>query len=70
MKYRIQPIGKEFSNQAIKSLEERLNAAHAKGYRYHSVIEVQQPGCGGFGTPSITYLAVFEQVDAGAPPIN
>jgi len=66
MKYRVQAIGKVFSDRAIKDLEEKLNAAHEKGYRFHSVMEIQQPGCAGFGAPSITYLAVFEQVDAAA----
>ncbi|KCZ64955.1 MULTISPECIES: hypothetical protein [Hyphomonas] len=61
MKYRIQPIGKEFSDKAVKALEDKLNAAHEKGYKFHSVMEVSQPGCAGFGAPSITYLAIFEQ---------
>ena len=37
MKYRIQPIGKVFSDKAVKTLEDRLNTAHEKGYRFHSV---------------------------------
>ena len=65
MKYRIQPIGKVFSDKAVKTLEDRLNTAHEKGYRFHSVMEVQQPGCLGLGAPTITYLAVFEQVETG-----
>jgi hypothetical protein len=28
-------------------------------------MEVQQPGCLGLGAPTITYLAVFEQVEPG-----
>ena len=70
MKYRVQPIGKEFSDKAIKTLEEKLNLAHEKGYRFHSVMEIQQPGCGGLGTPTITYLAVFEQIDPDAAPLS
>jgi hypothetical protein len=62
MKYRVQSIGKEFNDKAIKALEAKLNEAHAGGYRFHSVMEVSQPGCLGFGQPSITYLAVFEQI--------
>lgn len=61
MTYRIMSIGKVFDDRAIKSLEAKLNEASAKGYRFHSVMEVTQPGCLGIGTPSITYLAVFEQ---------
>ncbi|MAN45662.1 MAG: hypothetical protein GYB49_03175 [Alphaproteobacteria bacterium] len=70
MKYRVQAIGKEFSDQAIKTLETKLNNAHEKGYRFHSVMEVQQPGCGGLGAPTITYLAIFEQVDENSPPLT
>lgn len=61
MQYRVESIGKEFSNKAIKALETRLNDAGSAGYRFHSVIEVTQPGCAFFGTPSVTYLAVFEK---------
>jgi hypothetical protein len=70
MKYRVQSIGKVFSDKAVKTLEDKLNLAHEKGYRFHSVMEVQQPGCLGIGAPSITYLAVFEQTDANAPPFS
>lgn len=62
MKYRIQNIGKEFSDKAVKALEAKLNDASNSGYRFHSVIEVSQPGCLGIGQPSVTYLAVFEQL--------
>lgn len=62
MKYRVESIGKEFSDKAVKALEARLNQASAQGYRFHSVMEVSQPGCLGIGAPSITYLAVFEQI--------
>ncbi|WP_321488448.1 hypothetical protein [uncultured Hyphomonas sp.] len=70
MKYRVQSIGKVFSDKAIKDLEDKLNRADEKGYRFHSVMEVVQPGCAFFGTPAITYLAIFEQVDQNAPPLN
>lgn len=66
MNYRIQSIGKVFDDKAVKALEARLNEAGSKGYRFHSVMEVTQPGCLGLGTPTITYLAVFEQADPGA----
>lgn len=62
MKYKVQSIGKVFDDKAIKALEARLNDAGSAGYRFHSVMEVTQPGCLGLGTPSVTYLAVFEQV--------
>lgn len=65
MDYRIMSIGKVFDDKAIKGLEAKLNEASAKGYRFHSVMEVTQPGCLGLGAPTITYLAVFEQARTG-----
>ncbi|MBY9065431.1 hypothetical protein K1X12_00885 [Hyphomonas sp. WL0036] len=62
MKYRVMSIGKVFDDKAIKGLEAKLNEASSAGYRFHSVMEVTQPGCLGIGQPSVTYLAVFEQV--------
>lgn len=59
MQYKIEPIGAEFSNKAITGLEQRLTARAADGYKFHSVFQVQQPGCLGFGKPEITYLAVY-----------
>jgi hypothetical protein len=59
MEYKIEQIGAEFSNKAIKGLENRLNNNSAGGYKFHSVFQVQKPGCLGIGTPSITYLAVY-----------
>ncbi len=62
MQYMVEPIGKEFSKKAIKSLEANLAAKYENGYRFHSVFEVSQPGCLGIGQPSITYIAVFEKI--------
>ena len=59
MQYKIEQIGAEFSNKAIKRLESRLNEYSNHGYKFHSVFQVQKPGCLGIGTPSITYLAVY-----------
>ncbi len=59
MKYKIEPIGSEFSNKAISSLEDRFSARSSEGYEFHSVFQIQQPGCLGFGKPTITYLAVY-----------
>lgn len=61
--YRLQTIGKEFNAKAIQALEATLNTAGQQGYRYHSVIEVSQPGCAGIGSPTITYIAVFERTE-------
>ncbi len=59
MQYKIEQIGTEFSNRAITGLENRFNNNSEQGYKFHSVFQVQKPGCLGFGTPSITYLAVY-----------
>lgn len=59
MQYKIEPIGTEFSQKAITSLEQKFASWAAEGYKFHSVFQVQQPGCLGFGKPTITYLAVY-----------
>lgn len=59
MDYKVEQIGAEFSNKAIKNLEGRFNSFAEQGYKFHSVFEVQKPGCLGIGSPSITYLAVY-----------
>ena len=59
MQYKIEQIGAEFSNKAISDLESRFNKYSEQGYKFHSVFQVQKPGCLGIGSPSITYLAVY-----------
>ena len=59
MKYKIEQIGAEFTNKAIIGLESQFNKYAEQGYKFHSVFQVQKPGCLGFGAPSITYLAVY-----------
>ncbi len=59
MDYKIEQVGAEFSNRAIKGLESRFNSNASQGYKFHSVFQVQKPGCLGIGSPSITYLAVY-----------
>lgn len=59
MQYKIEQIGAEFSNKAIAGLENRFNMYSEQGYKFHSVFQVQKPGCMGIGTPTITYLAVY-----------
>lgn len=59
MKYKIESIGSEFSNKAISKLEDRFSTRSSEGYEFHSVFQIQQPGCFGFGKPTITYLAVY-----------
>ena len=61
MKYKIEPIGAEFSGKAITNLENRFSSQADAGYKLHSVFQVQQPGCLGFGKPTITYLAIYEK---------
>ena len=59
MQYKIEQIGAEFSNKAITGLENRFNKYSEQGFKFHSVFQVQKPGCLGIGSPSITYLAVY-----------
>lgn len=59
MQYKIEQIGAEFSNKSITGLESRFNKYAEQGYKFHSVFQVQKPGCMGFGPPTITYLAVY-----------
>lgn len=59
MQYKVESIGAEFSTKSIAALEQRLSKRSAEGYEFHSVFQVQQPGCLGIGKPTITYLAVY-----------
>ena len=59
MQYKIETIGSEFSSKAIASLEQKFTAHASKGFKFHSVFQIQQPGCLGIGKPTITYLAVY-----------
>ena len=59
MQYKIEQIGAEFSKKAITGLEQRFNKYSEQGFKFHSVFQVQKPGCLGIGSPSITYLAVY-----------
>jgi hypothetical protein len=63
MQYMIEPIGAQFSNKDLKNLAGLFTGRAAEGYRLHSVFQVSQPGCLGLGTPTITYLAVYEKMD-------
>lgn len=64
MQYVIEPIGAQFSNKDLTSLAQRFTNRAAEGYRLHSVFQVSQPGCLGFGQPTVTYLAVYEKADS------
>lgn len=59
MQYKIEQIGTEFSDKAVNGLETRFNKYAEQGYKFHSVFQVQKPGCLGIGAPSVTYLAVY-----------
>lgn len=59
MQYKIETIGVSFNDKAISSLESRFNKYADSGYKFHSVFQIQKPGCLGIGAPSITYLAVY-----------
>lgn len=57
----IEPIGAQFSAKDLSQLGERFTRRSSEGYRLHSVFQVSQPGCLGFGQPTITYVAVYER---------
>jgi len=59
MEYMIEPIGAQFSNKDMQTLAATFTARAAKGYKLHSVFQVSQPGCLGFGQGTVTYLAVY-----------
>ena len=61
MRYKIEPIGAQFSNRDLPKLAEQFGRYSSEGYRLHSVSQVSQPGCLGIGQPTITYLAVYEK---------
>ena len=62
MQYLIEPIGAQFSNKDLPNLAGRFSERSEQGYRLHSVFQVSQPGCLGIGTPTTTYLAIYERV--------
>lgn len=59
MDYKVETIGSEFTKKGISDLEKRLNEQSSQGYKFHSVFQIQQPGCLGIGKPTVTYLAVY-----------
>ena len=59
MEYKIEQIGAEFRNRDIQNLTSKLNKNSNEGFEFHSVFQVQKPGCLGIGKPSITYLAIY-----------
>lgn len=61
MQYKVEQIGAEFSAKGMTDLESRFNNRADTGFKFHSVFQVQKPGCMGIGSPTTTYLAVFVQ---------
>lgn len=59
MKYKVEEIGAQFSNKGISQLERLLNQNSTDGFEFHSVIQIEKPGCLGLGKGYITYLAVY-----------
>jgi hypothetical protein len=62
MRCLVEPIGAQFSNKDLPHLAKRFDQHANEGYRLHTVFQVSQPGCMGIGTPTITYLAVYEKM--------
>lgn len=59
MRYKIEPIGAQFSKKDLPKLAQLFTDRAADGYRLHSVFHVSQPGCLGLGAPTNNYLAVY-----------
>ena len=59
MQYKIETIGAQFTNKDITNLETRFTKFAEQGFKFHSVFQIQKPGCLGIGTPTTTYLAVY-----------
>ena len=59
MQYKIEQIGAQFTNKDISNLESKFTKYAEQGYKFHSVFQIQKPGCLGIGTPTVTYLAVY-----------
>lgn len=63
MEYRIEQIGAAFTNKSIERLEDNFNNYANEGFKFHSVFQVQKPGCLGITPPTITYLAIYVRED-------
>ncbi|HFB64310.1 MAG TPA: hypothetical protein ENJ60_02110 [Aeromonadales bacterium] len=59
MQYKVETIGAAFTDKGIKALEQRLTSKAEEGFKFHSVFQVEQPGCLGIGQGTTTYLAVY-----------
>ena len=59
MKYLVEPIGAEFSDKDLVRLAKQFDERAREGYRLLFVFQVQQPGCLGIGSKSVTYVAVY-----------
>jgi hypothetical protein len=57
--YLVEPIGAQFSDTALTALGQRFSGRAGQGYTLQFVFQVTQPGCLGFGQPTVTYLAVY-----------
>lgn len=57
--YLVEPIGAQFSNDALAALAQRFGGRAGQGYELQFVFQVAQPGCLGIGQPTITYVAVY-----------
>jgi hypothetical protein len=71
MRYKIEPIGAQFSNKDLPKLVQLFTDRAADGYRLHSVFHVSQPGCPGLGAFTNTYLAAYvnETAESRSPDL-
>jgi len=57
--YLVEPIGAQFSGNALAALAQRFSGRAGEGYELQFVFQISQPGCLGIGQPTITYVAVY-----------
>lgn len=57
--YLVEPIGAQFSDNALGALAQRFSGHAGQGFELQLVFQVTQPGCLGIGQASVTYLAVY-----------
>jgi hypothetical protein len=71
MRYKIEPIGAQFSNKDMPKSAQLFTDRAADGYRLHSVFHVSQSGCLGLGASTNTYLAVYviETAESRSPDL-
>jgi hypothetical protein len=66
--YRVESIGRVFSNKTREQLEQRLTAEAAEGWYFHSVFSVTETSCAGFQKYSTYYMVLTRVQPPHADP--